>query len=364
MIEVKLINSIQTKYRELLHGFFDIVRSDLSVKLDREDIKRLLFQVRIFWYRQKSAVQYILDHIEESDDISFLAGAVRLDITSNGHYEYIVIGKHRIVNDPFMKMTIFFKPGTEELADEEYFINYVNDSFRDVIDILDTYHNDFWVFPLEYISDNDSEKYHETLLKVSNKLLRDMFVGENESLDDIEKNFNDYESIETALRPGALDMLIFSSLLDHEISLRERVKKYIEENPATEKLYNGMSEFRRFSILVTLHLMQALGIINCSVVYHMTPFVRNEVVFNYCYLIFQGFEDTIKPEVFLKTYIGYILTSKVDFTDMPYEEVREKFGNGIIIDEVAKTFESRISNKEIPRPIEIDEEIQKVINQK
>ena len=67
----------------------------------------------MFWYRNRKSIEYFVSHITEDDKVAFLAGAVRLDIVSNGHYEYILVGRVRLINEPLLKMAILYN-GTED----------------------------------------------------------------------------------------------------------------------------------------------------------------------------------------------------------------------------------------------------------
>lgn len=68
MVENKLLKKISTKYQNLLEKYEDKVE-ELSI----EDIKRLIGEVRLFWYRQQTCVTYLLSNIEKDDNVAYLA---------------------------------------------------------------------------------------------------------------------------------------------------------------------------------------------------------------------------------------------------------------------------------------------------
>ena len=75
MIEIEPLRKINKQYRELLEKYEDIIEI-----IEIEDIKRLIGEVRLFWYRQQKFINYFISNIEKNDEVAYLAGAVRLDI--------------------------------------------------------------------------------------------------------------------------------------------------------------------------------------------------------------------------------------------------------------------------------------------
>ncbi|WP_054750233.1 hypothetical protein [Ruminiclostridium josui] len=98
MIELKPIQRMMSEYKILLEKYEPILE-----ELTISEYKRLIGEIKMFWYRNQKYVDYFVSHITEDDEVAFLAGAVRLDIVNNGHYEYILVGKKRLINDPLLK---------------------------------------------------------------------------------------------------------------------------------------------------------------------------------------------------------------------------------------------------------------------
>ena len=107
MVELNTIKRIMNNYRVLLERYEEKLESFTIL-----DYKKLIGEVKMFWYRNRKSIEYFVSHIAENDKVAFLAGAVRLDIASNGHYEYILVGRVRLINEPLLKMAIFYN-GTE-----------------------------------------------------------------------------------------------------------------------------------------------------------------------------------------------------------------------------------------------------------
>lgn len=88
MIELKPIKRIMNDYKVLLERY-ETNLENFSIT----DYKRLIGDVKMFWYRNRKSIEYFITHITEDDKVAFLAGAVRIDIVDNGHYEFVLVGK-------------------------------------------------------------------------------------------------------------------------------------------------------------------------------------------------------------------------------------------------------------------------------
>ena len=60
MIEIEPLRKINKQYRELLEKYEDIIEI-----IEIEDIKRLIGEVRLFWYRQQKCINYFISNIEK-----------------------------------------------------------------------------------------------------------------------------------------------------------------------------------------------------------------------------------------------------------------------------------------------------------
>ena len=120
MVELKPVKRIMNDYRVLLERY-EANLENFSIA----DYKRLIGDVKMFWYRNRKSIDYFISHITEDDKVAFLAGAVRLDIVSNGHYEYVLVGEIRLINEPLLKMATFYK-GAEDEINFEYLLKEYN----------------------------------------------------------------------------------------------------------------------------------------------------------------------------------------------------------------------------------------------
>jgi hypothetical protein len=95
MFEIRPLRRIQLDYKELLRGYEDEIRE--------KDITDFRFKA-LFEY-----VSFLLNNIEYSDDIAFLAGAVYVDIANAGHIDFSLLGSRKIINNPLSQMSGFLK---------------------------------------------------------------------------------------------------------------------------------------------------------------------------------------------------------------------------------------------------------------
>ena len=91
---------------------------------EEKDIKMLIGEVRLFWYRQQGYIKYFLSNIDKEDYVTYLSGAVRLDIKNAGHKEYVLVKGCRLINDPLIKMSVFYHGSENEINFDLYFFGY------------------------------------------------------------------------------------------------------------------------------------------------------------------------------------------------------------------------------------------------
>ena len=232
MIDLKPIKQIMDEYRGLLERYEENLES-----LTILDYKRLIGDVKMFWYRNRKSIDYFVSHITEDDKVAFLAGAVRLDIVNNGHYEYVLVGKIRLINEPLLKMATFYN-GTEEDINFEYTNQYVKECIHDILILIREYKDDFYILPIEYITVNDGEEYHSVLSKAAENMIFSMFSSEYNDVQDFYTKNKTYEDIENDLLPQIKEQLIFDGLEDVKMPLRDRCTNYLKQLCLTHIFHN------------------------------------------------------------------------------------------------------------------------------
>ena len=301
MIELKPIKRMMKEYRVLLERY-EAYLDNFTIA----DYKRLIGDVKMFWYRNRKNIDYFLSHIMEEDKVAFLAGAVRLDIVNNGHYEYVFVGKIRLINEPLLKMATFYT-GTEDEINFEYTNKYVKECIQDVLFMLREYAEDFYILPIEYIVADDGQEYHSVLSKTTENVILSMFSVEYNGIQDFYAQNKTYEDIENNLLPQIKEQLIFDGLEDLKVPLRDRCTNYLKANGHIMPIMKTLGEAQLFYLLVMQFCMQAIGIVMTMEAYHMIPFIRKDVVFQYFTIISQSdLSREFTEEKYLNTYIPFV----------------------------------------------------------
>lgn len=344
MIELKPIKRMMNEYRFLLERYEPNLE-DLTIA----DYKRIIGEIKMFWYRNRKYVDYFLSHITEEDEVAFLAGAVRLDIVNNGHYEYVLVGKNRLINDPLLKMSTFYR-GTEDEINFEYTNKYLKECIQDMLRLFREHSEDFYFLPTEFITATEGHEYHTALVDVAENMILSMFFANYNNVQDFYAENTTYEDIENNLLSHIKKQLILNGLDDIKMSLRDRCNNYLKSNGDIMPIMKRMDEAQIFFLLVSQYCMQAIGIVMTMKTYHMIPFIRNDVVFQYfTMLLHSNISNDYLERNYLDIYIPYVVQKAFDFSVKEYTFVKDYIGNGKMLNAIANSFEKG----KIPLPEEI-----------
>lgn len=334
MVELKAIKRIMNDYRVLLERYEEKLEN-----FTISDYKRLIGDVKIFWYRKRKSIEYFVSHITEDDKVAILAGAVQLDIVNNGHYEYVLVGNIRLINEPLLKMAALYN-GTEDEINFGYTNQYMKECIQDVLLLLREYTDDFYILPIEYITLNDEKEYHLALSEVAENMFFSMLSTEYKDIQEFCIKNKTYEDIENNLLPQIKNQLIFDGLEDTKMTLRDRCTNYLKSNGHIMPMMKNMGEAQLFYLLVMQFCMQAIGIVTTMAVYHMIPFIRDDVAFQYFTILSQSdLLSNFTEQKYLNTYIPYVIQKAFDFSDKEYSFVKTHMGNGKMIDAIINAIE-------------------------
>ena len=327
LIETKPLKKMMKEYLSVLEKYEDKIDS-----FEQDDIKRLIGEVRLFWYRKQSYVRYFLSNIDEDDYVSYLSGDVKLDIKNSGHKEYVIVKGNRLLNDPIIKMSAFYHSAEIE-ADFKITNRYLIDCFYDLLILLRDYSEDFFVLPLETIAINDSDEYYTTLANAAKRMLLSFFSKRYASIEEMENDNSSYEELESHLYSWIKRRLIFNSIEDSALSIEEKCKKALSIRKEYISSMKSMSESTLFFNLVTQHCMGAIATFNCMRNLRIMPYIRNDIAFQYFDLLFHSsINDKFDTIAYLQVLVPYILQKTFDFSEWDYETVKEKMGEGALID--------------------------------
>lgn len=344
MLVLNPLKKIMIEYRRLLERYEPKLE-----QLQISDYKRLIGEVRLFWYRNKNYIDYFLSNIDEEDKVAFLAGAVKLDVVNNGHMEYIMVGKYRLINDPLVKFASFYHADNGEIS-FKYTNSYLNECIQDMLIVFREYADDFYFLPMEFIDSMQGKEYYTMLSDAAQKIVLSMFTVEYEDMQQLYDDNDSYEDIETKLLPHVKAQLAFNELGDIQLSLREKCQKYVQENKKIMPALNDLEESVIFYVAVSQYCMQVLSIIMIMKNYHIIPFIRNDITFLYFSMIYHSnIINEFSAEEYMNTYIPYVVQKAFDFSDMGYHKLKGGLGNGKLIDVIIASFD----NEYIPFPNEI-----------
>lgn len=348
MVETKQLKRIMKEYLSVLEKYED--RIDC---FNQEDIKRLIGEVRLFWYRQQGYIRYFLSNIEIEDNVTYLSGAVRLDIKSAGHNEYILVKGCRIINDPLIKMSSFYH-GTNDEVNFETANRYLKDCFADLLVLLRDYSDDFFVVPVETITLTDNDEYHEALAGAAKNALLSLFSKEYKSVEEMQNDNVSFEDIEKNMPDWIKERLVFESLEDSKLSIKEKCENALQVDKQFIPIMESMSESSLFFMLVIQHCMGAIATFNCMKNLRLMPYIRDDIAFQYYDLLFHSsLNDEFHMEDYLKVFIPYVLQKAFDFSEWNYDEVKKKLGNGVLVDFIIEEIE--IGEGSYPRIVTIVE---------
>lgn len=299
---------------------------------EQDDIKRLIGDVRLFWYRQKRYVYYFLSNIDKEDNVTYLSGAVRLDIRNSGHKEYIIVKGCRLINDPLMKMSTFYHRTNSEI-NFEITNRYLKDCFFDMLVLLREYSDDFFLIPLETITITESTEYYKELNDAANQMLLLLFSKPYGSIEEMKNDNSSYEDLERHLHSWIKERIVFDTIEDSKLSIEEKCKKALVIGKTYIPFMETMSESDLFFCLVNQHCMGAIATFNCMKNLRIMPYIRNDITFQYFDLLFHSsINDEFDIYDYLKILVPYILQKTFDFFEWDYAEVKQKMGEGILID--------------------------------
>lgn len=312
--------SIVEKYEDKIDSF------------EEKDIKMLIGEVRLFWYRQQGYIRYFLSNIDKEDCVTYLSGAVRLDIKNAGHKEYALLRGCRLINDPLIKMSVFYH-GSDNEINFEIINRYLKDCFSDLLAILREYSDDFFVIPLETITITDHDEYYKALSNAAKQMLVSLFSKKYDSFEEMKNDNPSYDDIEKHLPDWIKERLVFDSLKDSKLSIREKCENGLRVGKEYIPFMESMNESDLFFLLVIQHCMGAIATFNCMKNLRIMPFIRDDISFQYFDLIFHSsLNEEFNTLDYWHVLVPYVLQKTFDFSEWNYEEVKRKIGDGKLVE--------------------------------
>lgn len=306
------LKQIQQQYLSILQSF------------PLENVEDFYFQAvslvdkcELFWMSKRLELLEIISSLSSDEQCFLLSGAIYLDLSNNGHYEFGAIGEKNIINDPVLRMKGFFIGNTNNVSDR--LRNYFCTAVSDTIMVLKQYSDYFTVISMECML---YANYEETL-ELGEKVYWDVLSSAlNHDVRDLETLHNKFPTIDDLEKALGITVkkFIFCDLHDVEMPLGERLERWFSEN---NKMINMTipDKIDQFYIASKSQVQQALDILQKCLCLNLFPFIRFEVTIQYFLLIAVSFTDDdslksrIEYAVISYLFSNYILPGNIDKID-------------------------------------------------
>ena len=334
------LNRIQKEYLGILHSF-DPLTSKEQFYIQAVS---LIDKCSLFWASKRLKIIEILDNLTNSEKCFLLSGAIYLGIDDNGHYEFGAIGDRNIINDPVLRMKTFFY--NNERAVSEKLKEYFCDALQDTVRVLTDYSDCFIVIPVDFLIEDDYEENQKIGEKVYWDILSSALQSDIRSIAALKDKYLTIQQLENALGDSA-KRFVFSDLHDVELTLKDRVEKWMTENNKMIGFHLN-DDFDKFFFASISQVQQALDILFKCLRLNIYPFIRFEITIQYFLLIAGALpEDELlreQIEYALVCYLfsRYVITDNIEEIDFKEyyqrcksESITERFRDAVFSEETS-----------------------------
>lgn len=298
----KEINEIQIEYLKLLKV--------LSQRVEIEDLRGLLDEIQMFWFKKKNTLQLIGDYLFNNKEVYCLTGATIFDIEDFDQNIFFINGDYQVFDDPLPSyLTIVSNSDMQKGS----FSNYVKklktiiiDLIEDEIRLLESSIEGFYILPLRYSLSLITKR--DSLTQITEKLVNH-FYKEKVTLNGL-ANVIDIENI---VDLEAIKNIILFEGDDPSNHVSDRIERYKENESDIVPIEFNQSQV--FYIILFGNFNQALDIIQTSLQFNIIPFFRSFVLLNNYSIVIQQIirnteaenEKKILEEILNKTMLEYLL---------------------------------------------------------
>ena len=288
------LDRIQKEYLDILHSF-DLLSANEDFYYHAVS---LIDKCSLFWMSKRLEIIEILSDLTKSEKCFLLSGALYLGIGDNDHYEFGAIGDRNILNDPVIRMKSFFYNGCIVPSQlKRYFCDAIHDTIR----VISDYSDCFVVISVDSLIEDDNEENQKLAEKVYWDILSSTLQSDIRSLVNLKDRFKTLQQLESALGDSA-KRFVFSELNDVELSLKDRVEKWLADNNKIISL-NLDNDLDIFFFASISQVQQALDILFKCLRFSLYPFIRFEITIHYFLLI----AESLSEDESLREYIEYAL---------------------------------------------------------
>ncbi|WP_214754646.1 hypothetical protein [Exiguobacterium sp. s16] len=289
---------IHIEYNQLLKKFLSETENEPIKEIT---ILNIIDEVTIFWRKKMTLIEYEIENGLFEEESLLLSGAVYLDVKENEHYFFTLFGENHIVDDPLIKLEVFFRNSENELLDNRLAGVFKN-AYLDTLELTEKYMDKIYVLPISKMikknynnSDSIDIFYWRFISTILNSKIKSVseFLSRFSSLSEIEKELDEF----------ILGNLIFVDEDDSNISLEDRCERYKMEFPQ----FNKLSNLEVFNVASYSFVAQIIDTLFVSSILGTTPYIRNNVSFRYFLLLKDTFiKDKEIKEMVEKSIVLYI----------------------------------------------------------
>jgi len=326
------IQKSQNEYRDLILSYKKIINKR---KMCINDISMMIDDIKLFWIERLNIIEFELNELVKNYCCFLLSGAIYLGISDYEHYYFKSLGDYHFLYDPFLKLENFFHLPHNKINKDET-IKIFNAAYKDTVQILTKYNNQFYILPMREIAIKSSKEQVEFLEKSFLNFLSNAFDVKFISREDFCKKYKTYEEIEENMIPYFRKYLILDEQFNFTLTLREKINLYIKSQINIPELIKDNSETEIFILSIFTWYSQIIDILSVCTRLGLNPFIRFNVTFQYLTLIMNIFiEDNELKKMIERTIVFYIFYKLIN---------RNRFKNITFSDYCSRIKDKRILN--------------------
>lgn len=296
------LNKIQFEYYQLLSKKLPEMYKGNFENLKKATLLQLIDEIKIFWRKKISLVEFELENSINSTENLLLSGSVYLDVKSNEHYHFSLFADYNIVDDPLLKLESLIRYSDQEIIDSQM-IAIFKKAYNDALEISEKYSDVIYILPIREIISKDFDKNQELINSFYWKFISYILNVQLKDEIDFFDKFKKIEDLETEMDDYLLNSLIFTDMNDSKLSLKEKCDKYKKNNPQFRK----MNSVEIFNIATYSYIAQIVDMLINASIFGFTPYIRNNITFKYLILLMNSFlEDKQIKHTIMKSIILHI----------------------------------------------------------
>lgn len=304
---IENIRQYQKEYLNLLEKNIDLINNSFQLY----ELVSFIDSVNLFWLERLECIEKELELITRKNYCLLLSGAIYLDYRDYEHYIFRTFGDYHFLNDSILKIENFFRLPPDKIHNP-YFHDIFKKAYLDVLNILRHTTDHFYYVPINLIFQKNETNEKEIFESFFWNSISSIFGKEYNEIAGFIKDYKDYESLESSIRPEILQHIVFSNLFDAKRSLRDRVELYLINNKGLDPLFSNTSEPEKFIIALSTYFKQVFEILLISNYFNLTPFIRYDISFYYLLLIMGSNHEEDLNINYLDCVIFYVFHNSLD----------------------------------------------------